>query len=175
MSTVTPEYQVLKKEGSIEHRHYPSLLIAKVTVTGDRKQAANAGFQQLAGYIFGENQTSSGQAEKIAMTAPVLQRPLSDNQWEIQFVMPASYTLDTLPQAKNTAIQFEALTDMQAVVIRFSGRTSTTLLAKKHRQLKTYLEQHAIQTMGQVCYAFYNPPWTLPLLRRNEILYWTQS
>ena len=67
MAVEEPGFQIVNAEGDFELQDYPSLVVAEVTVGGDRRDASNEGFRLLAGYIFGGNAGSS----KIAMTAPV--------------------------------------------------------------------------------------------------------
>ena len=72
----TPKYEVERAEGPIEVRTYPPMMTASVSVTGPRREATSQGFSPLASYIFGENRP----AQKIAMTAPVVQGPADDGQ-----------------------------------------------------------------------------------------------
>ena len=179
----TPEYSVLKRSGEIEIREYVPMLIAQVTVPGSREVAINQGFRLLAGYIFGDNHTQGkasqtiamtapvmqGPAAKIAMTAPVLQSP-SGAQWQVEFVMPKSYSLANIPKPNRSDIKLIERKPTKTVAIRFSGSISNQRLAAKQAKLKQYVEQHRLTPLSEPRYAFYNPPWTLPWFRRNEIM-----
>lgn len=85
MSQVSePKYTVISSEANMEIREYAPILVAQVTVTGEREPAISAGFRLLADYIFGNNEGSQKikmtapvvqqEGEKIAMTAPVIQQ-----------------------------------------------------------------------------------------------------
>lgn len=172
-------YRILKTTGNIEVRDYPALLIAQIEVAGDRYAAINKGFKILADYIFGGNREKN----KIAMTAPVIQQGADvlmatgdsqtseDKIWHIRFIMPAAYTIKNLPQPTNSAIAIVQIPEKQYVVIRFSGSSSQENLSKHENALKNYISANKLAVRGQPIYAFYNPPWILPFLRRNEILF----
>ena len=183
--TPTPDYQVISSNGNIQIRSYPPLLMAEVTVTGDRKTAANRGFRILASYIFGDNHTQPGSQQqiamtapviqhthqKIAMTAPVLETKEGENKWVIQFIMPAQFTRNTLPQPNDTRISIVEQPTQQVIAIRFNGRATPENLEKHRQKLEHYIKQNNIKICSTAQYAFYNPPWTLPVFRRNEIWY----
>lgn len=179
-----PNYKILTKQKNIELRQYPPLLIAEVTTIGDRKYAASNGFKQLAAFIFGQNRGQHNEAkkinmtspvlqqekQKIAMTAPVLQSEIKSKIWIIKFIMPSTYTQQTLPKPDNANIKIVETPASRVLAIRFSGTASTASLKKHKIQLLNYIEKHNLVASGKVEYAFYNPPWTMPMLRRNEIL-----
>ena len=179
----TPEYRVLKRNGAIEIREYAPMLIAQVTVSGSREVAINQGFRLLAGYIFGDNHTQGkasqtiamtapvmqGPAAKIAMTAPVLQSP-NGAQWQVEFVMPKSYSLANIPKPNRPEIKLIERKPTKTAVIRFSGGITNQRLAAKEIKLKQYIDQHQLIAISEPRYAFYNPPWTLPWFRRNEVM-----
>ncbi len=176
----TPSYKVVKTVGSIQVRQYSQLLLAEVNITGDRDQAINDGFRLLAKFIFGDNINNSKinmtspvmqYSTKIAMTAPVMQQAQADNTWKIQFIMPSEYTFLTLPKPKNTNIKIFQQPVQQFIVIQFSGIITEASLQKHLEQLKKYIIENNINAIGPEIYAFYNPPWTLPFLRRNEIMF----
>ncbi len=159
------------------------MLIAKITVAGDRQKAISLGFRQLAAFIFGDNHSENHQSyqikmttpvlqqpEKLAMTAPVMQQPTGDKKWQISFVMPASYTKMTLPKPNNQAIKVIEIPAQVKVVIRFTGTPTTKRLQQQTEKLERYLNKHQLIPTGEIEYAFYNPPWTFPLFRRNEIM-----
>jgi len=172
-----PSYSLLKKEGSIEIRHYSSLIIAQVDVKGERKSAIQTGFKILANYIFGNNNVH----KKIAMTAPVMQQglnqhppidnlPNAKDAWAIRFVMPSLYSIETLPKPINEAIEIVGVPNKKYAVIRFRGLSQSSNLDEHEAILRAYIVKHQLKVIGEVIYAFYNPPWILPFLRRNEIL-----
>ncbi len=174
-----PEYQVTSSVGNIEIRQYNPMLIAQVDVPGERKDAINQGFRLLADYIFGNNtvekkikMTAPVQQQsntKIAMTAPVQQQE-SNGSWQISFVMPSEYTMDSLPKPNSKTVSIKEIPEQTYIVITFSGVNSNDNIAKHEKQLLKYISKHHIETIAVPKYAFYNPPWTLPLMRRNEIM-----
>jgi DNA gyrase inhibitor GyrI len=174
-------YKVIETVGSIEIRDYDPIIVAQVTVSGDRKEAISKGFRLLADYIFGKNQSSKKipmtapvtqqASEKIPMTAPVTQQKSGDNQWNVGFVMPSSYTLLTLPIPHNPDVILKELPAKRFAVIRFSGIATGKKLAKEQEQLKAWLKEKGVTPIDSpLLYAFFNPPWTLPFFRRNEIM-----
>lgn len=172
-------YTVTKTQGAIEVRDYASMIVAETDVPGERKQAINHGFRIIADYIFGNNvaaqkvpmtaPVTSRRSEKVAMTAPVTQQG-GGKSWTIRFVMPASSTMETLPKPNNSAVKLVALPAKRFVVIRFSGLASEHSLQEQTEALNAYLQAHHLNAVSTPTYAFYNPPWTLPFLRRNEVM-----
>ncbi len=166
MSAVeTPDYRVLGAYQDIEIRQYQPMIIAEVAVEGPRKEAIGDGFRLLADYIFGNNTTR----QDIAMTAPVGQQA-SDQSWRVHFVMPAQYSTATLPQPNDQQVTIKEVPARQWAVISFSGTTSDENIKDHEQRLMNFIQTHAITVTGRPLYAFYNPPWTLPMLRRNEVM-----
>lgn len=176
----TTERRDEKPDAVFEVRNYPPMLVAEVMVAGNREDAANAGFRQLFDYIDGANaarkdipmtapvrQQTGGQ--KIPMTAPVLQQA-KDGEWRVQFVMPAGYTLATLPKPINPAVILAEVPEQRFAVIRFSGRSTPDNLSAHLKKLQDWAAANKLVATGEPVYAFYNPPWTLPFARRNEIM-----
>ena len=173
-----PQYSVQQKDGVIELRQYEPHIVAEVTVTGTRREAANAGFRLLAGYIFGDNTTADKVAmtspvtqvasEKIEMTSPVTQTG-GDGTWTVRFMMPSEYTLDTLPTPEGDAIRFVEVDPGQRLVLRFSGRAMAKSMAPYVQQLRDYADANDIAIEGAVEAAYYDDPFTLPWKRRNEV------
>ena len=162
----TLKYQVLDKKGNIEIRTYQPSLIAEVDVRGERKQSINEGFRILAAYIFGSNLSK----QKIKMTTPVVQMPL-DNSWKVRFMMPSQYSLDNLPRTKDSRIHFLISPVIKMIVIRFSGLITDDNLSQHLKLLQDYIKQNNLAVGKDYRYAFYDAPWTLPFMRRNEIAY----
>ena len=175
-----PGYEVISSaEAGIEIRRYAPMIIAQVTMQGAREEAIGDGFRLLADYIFGNNTVSQEIAmtapvqqqasEKIAMTAPV-QQQAEGNAWTVSFVMPSEYTMETLPKPNNERVTLKQVPTKRVIAITFSGTNSDKNIAEHEEQLKAYIQANNLQTTGQPTYAFYNPPWTLPPMRRNEVM-----
>jgi hypothetical protein len=174
-------YAVVQAEGAVEIRDYAPKLIAEVTVEGDRPAAANRGFRVLAGYIFGGNEPSEkvamtvpvtqAPAEKIAMTVPVTQAGAGADLWTVQFMMPSTYGLDTLPKAKDDRIRFFVEPARREAVLRFAGIPTEGALARHEDELRSWLEARGLSFEEPVIYHFYDAPFTLPWNRRNEVAF----
>lgn len=173
------KYDVVSSVGNIEIRDYAPHIVAEVTVSGKRKKAINQGFRLIADYIFGNN-TASGKvamtvpvlqqpSEKIAMTAPVIQQS-SGSEWKVRFVMPANYTLATIPKPNNHAVTLHEVAGKRYAAIRFSGMASEDTLKEKTDALNAFIAEKKLKVLSTTTLAFYNPPWTLPFLRRNEVM-----
>jgi DNA gyrase inhibitor GyrI len=176
--TPEPAYRIVESHGDIEIREYPPLLVAEVRVKGERYRAINDGFRLLADYIFGNNKANTKiamtapvlqQGTQIAMTAPVLQQQ-EGKEWVVRFVMPSTYTQETLPIPVNPLVKIISLPALKYVVIKFTGWNSDGNLTKHLEVLQAYAASHQLAVTGDPVMAFYNPPWILPFLRRNEIL-----
>ncbi len=176
-------YDVVEKEGAIEIRTYVPMIVAQAKVSGNREDSINEGFRIIADYIFGNNTGAQKIAmtapvsqepgeisgEKIAMTAPVIQEP-ENGAWVVRFMMPSSYTLETLPKPKNGAVELIQIPSKKFAVIRFSGTANETSLKEETKKLLAFVEEKKLKTLSDPTYAFFNPPWTLPFLRRNEVM-----
>ena len=174
-----PEYKVIQSEQNIEIRQYEPMIIAEVEVDGKREDAIRDGFRLLADYIFGNNTVQQvismtapvqqKENQKIAMTAPVQQQSMGKS-WRMSFVMPSKYKLDSLPVPNNNRVRLKEILTKKFVVIEFSGTNSNENVTKHENQLMNYIEANQINIIGSPKYAFYNAPWTLPFLRRNEVM-----
>jgi len=186
MATEEPAFTATLKEGDFEVRSYPALVAAEVSVTGTRNEASNAGFKLLAGYIFGGNTRKQSIAmtapvvqaraqnasENIAMTAPVIQTsvPGQTGEWTVRFIMPSSYTMDTLPTPNNSKVQLMQLPPARFAAVTFSGLAREDDVALRTAELNAYMASHSLRPAGPPALARYNPPWTPWFMRRNEVL-----
>jgi hypothetical protein len=171
--TEEPKYRVVARLGAVEIRDYAPRLAAQVTVPGDEISARSAGFRRLAGYIFGKNiamtaPVAQSAATKIAMTAPVAQAG-NEAGWTISFYMPAGYTLATLPKPTDSGISVVELPGEIAAVVRFSGIPGVSATARARRALLDGVQGSRWKPVGAPVEWFYDPPWTLPWARRNEV------
>jgi hypothetical protein len=185
MANEEPRYEVIKKEEDFEVRRYQPMIIAEVLVTGTLSEASNKGFRQIADFIFGNNEDPvKKQSEKIAMTAPVtmeadtsskiaMTAPVtmegSSGAWKMAFVMPSKFTMDTLPKPKNPNVTIKQMPAQQLAVVTFSGWVDEEKLAAQTTRLNEWMAKNGLKSSGSVQLSRYNPPWTLPFWRRNEI------
>jgi hypothetical protein len=161
-----PPFRVEAVEGAREVRVYGPHLLAEVTVTGNRSQAAGAGFRMLAGYIFGGNAAGA----KIAMTVPVAQVPQGDGAtWTMTFMMPAEWTRDRLPVPDDARIRFVEDPGGRQVVERFSGLPREEDMFARADALRLWAEARGLVVTGGARFYLYDSPMTLPWNRRNEV------
>jgi effector-binding domain-containing protein len=158
-------YKTLRRDRDIEIRDYTPMIVAEVEVSGDRETAIQRGFRTLADYIFGNNTAM----RVIAMTAPVTQQGDVEN-WQVRFVMPARYTTDTLPKPIDPEVTLKHLEAKRFAAIRFSGSARDAGLRRHAERLESFIRDNGLRALSSPAFAFYNPPWTLPFLRRNEVM-----
>ncbi|WP_228293141.1 SOUL family heme-binding protein [Psychrobacter sp. K31L] len=191
MATEEPKYTVLSQVDDFELRRYDEQLVAQTWVSGDQDSASREGFKFLADYIFGNNTAPTGGSSKISMTAPVTMQPNSkksdgesqkiamtapvnmqqdDGKWRVQFTMPSQYTMQTLPKPNNPNIMITEVPAQTYGVIKFSGLAGSKKVATKTEELQSWMQTENLNVTGEPELARYNPPWTLPFLRRNEVM-----
>jgi len=183
MAIEEPKYSVIETIPPFELRSYAPMILAEVQVDGDLDEASSQGFRLIAAYIFGQNQVS----EKIAMTTPVaveeqtiknakiaMTTPVNiesnAGQWTVSFVMPSEYTMESLPKPLNAKVQLRQIPAVKRAVMTFSGFYNAQKVTEKTLELEEWMRTKNLQANGVPKFARYNPPWTLPFLRRNEIM-----
>ena len=183
MATEEPEFKLVSEEGEFQIREYDPKIIAQVEVVGNFDEASSRGFKLLADYIFGNN-LLDGESKKISMTTPVEMSPMAENllmtssilddqvnnKWSINFVMPQEFSLDTLPKPNNFQVNIIEVPKEKYAVIVFSGLVRESSYAEKAELLSNYLKENGFKQQGAIKIARYNPPWTLPFFRRNELM-----
>lgn len=193
MAIEEPKFESLSKEGQLEIRRYAPLIVAETLVEGDMDSASNRGFRLIADYIFGNNQRIAmtapvvtepavaepkPAAEKIAMTAPVSIEPQSGEassmagvkRWRIHFVMPSQYSLASLPKPVNPLVTLREVPAKTYAALTYSGFNTEAAVQEKTDELANWVKAKKLEPLGKPQLARYNPPWTLPWWRRNEIL-----
>ena len=178
-----PKYSVLKEYENFEIRNYASYLVAEVDIEGSYNKSGNEAFRILAGYIFGDNQSSMKMnmtapveseaiqpSERMNMTAPVFSNK-NINGYTYRFVMESKYTQETLPVPNNSKIRITEIKNKVMAVIGFSGRWSQKNFEKHEQILVNDLKNEGIGVASEAIYARYNAPFTPWFLRRNEIMF----
>jgi len=180
MATEEAPYTVLKSDDIFELREYPPQILAEIIVDGDLEGAGNKAFRPLFRYISGGNKSRSTiamsapvsqeqQGEKISMTAPVSQQR-AQGKWAVSFMMPASYTLETLPVPDDPGITLRPVPARQVAAVRYSGFWSEEKYLLNKDKLEQWIQKNRFTVNGEPVWARYNPPFTLWFMRRNEIL-----
>jgi hypothetical protein len=180
MATEEAKYAVLEKDGHFELRLYEPCIVAETLVEGDFDEVGSAGFRRLFRYISGDNQTKKTismtapvaqemRSEKISMTAPVTQKK-EGKDWSIAFVMPAEYTMDSLPIPNDAKITLRAIPARLVAAITYSGTWSESRYEEHKALLDQMMSKRRLKPAGEYIYARYNPPFTPWFMRRNEVL-----
>jgi hypothetical protein len=177
IGTEEPHYLASKLTDRVELRRYGPRIAAETTVAADDERARSIGFRRLAGYIFGANHRDEkiamtapvAQGDQIAMTAPVAQTRSANDQSVIRFFMPSKWTMDTLPEPDDDHVELVEVPAETYAVLRFSGDRSPAAVDARTSELRTILHDNDVEPTGEPVAWFFDPPWTLPFRRRNEI------
>jgi hypothetical protein len=180
MAIEQPVYRVVDQQDNLEIRQYDPYIVAETRVEGAFGDAGNEGFMRLLRYITGANQSRTeigmtapveqrAEGEKIAMTAPVAQVNDGAGHW-VSFMMPSQFSLETLPQPTDTRIRLRVVPAQTMAVVRYSGFWSETRYRKEEARLREFMAGRGVAAAGEARFARYNPPFTPPFMRRNEIL-----
>jgi hypothetical protein len=163
--TEEQKYSVVHKYDDFEIRFYPSATIATINSKAKTyRDLSGPGFQKLAGYIFGGNESNT----KISMTAPV-QMDINDSVSTMSFVMPSAYTKENLPKPNDPSVHIKNTSDEYVAVIRFGGYASDKELKNYSEKLQNLLKENGITSFGNYRFLGYNPPFQF-IGRRNEII-----
>ena len=166
MATEKQAYRVVRRENELEIRYYPSAVVAAVPVAGGYDAMRYGGFQELAGYIFGNNTAGA----KIAMTAPVIMEldPAEQAAGTMAFVMPADFDYDRRPQPRSSAVDVRRTAPVYAAVVTFGGFGSRRDMEAHRDRLFALLDARGLRYDPRAEYRMFDPPFRL-LGRRNEV------
>jgi hypothetical protein len=174
------KYTVALQHDKLEIRDYEPSIVAEVIIDDSFEEASNIAFRTLFNYISGENAGRSEIAmtapvsqqaapQKIAMTAPVGQRR-SEGGWAVSFMMPASYSMDTIPLPSDPRVTLREVPAYRAAAIRYSGTWSEKSYRKHLSRLVEWMATENLEASGKPVWARYNAPFVPWFMRRNEIL-----
>jgi len=180
MATEEAEYDVVQQDGDFELRDYATQVVAEVVVSGSFSRAGNSAFRPLFNYISGDNTvqakiamtapvSQTAQSRKIAMTSPVGQRASGDD-WVVSFMMPAEFTMDTIPTPTDPAVKLREIPAHRMAVVRYSGRWTKKRYQSHLEALLSWVSAKDLVVSGEPVFARYNGPFTPWFMRRNEIL-----
>jgi len=183
MAIEEPQYRVIERDGAFELRDYAPYLVAETQVDAGFEDAGSVAFRRLFRYISGDSTTQQKMAmtapvtqsrgtdrgEKIAMTAPVTQ-VASDEGYTVAFIVPAKYTLDTVPQPTDPTVLIREIPRQLVAAWRYSGRWTAANYRDNEHALRAAIEARGLVASGEPVLARYNPPFMPWFLRRNEVL-----
>jgi DNA gyrase inhibitor GyrI len=177
-------YQTVLKENEFEIRDYAPFVVAQIRIEANYREAGNKAFRKLFAYISGENESSANiamtapviaepksqaQSKKFAMTAPVVSEQ-DDEAWLYRFVLPKGFTVDSAPRPLNPEVTIAQTAPQRVATIRYSGRSTDKARVENTKALLVWIESEGLLQKSEPRWAGYNAPWTLPALRRNEVL-----
>ena len=163
--TEEQKYTLILKEKEFEIRFYPATVVATIKSNAKSyKELSGPGFNKLAGYIFGGNETK----KSISMTAPV-HMDINDSVSSMSFIMPSAYNESNLPKPNNPDVIIKKTSDEYVAALRFGGYASDGDLKFYSQKLENLLREKGITTIGNYRFLGYNPPFQ-PIGRRNEII-----
>ncbi|MFT5849736.1 MAG: hypothetical protein ACI9H6_000551 [Patiriisocius sp.] len=175
-----PDYSVIEKKNGYEIRQYAPYIIAETEVSGNYSETLNQGFGVIADYIFGNNTSKTSiamtapvlqnESEKIAMTVPVINTLQDEQTRTVSFVLPSKYTLETLPEPNNDKVTLTEVPARTVAALRFTWYASEERVSKKQELLLQKLSDDNYTVNGSIQVAQYNPPLSMPAIRRNEII-----
>jgi hypothetical protein len=190
----TPKFTMVKQGKGFEVREYGPQLRAEVEYSGNMTDKLNGPFMSLAGFIFGKNTAKDSaraekvemtapvimqeneKAEKVAMTAPVVMTRMSEHDpasHKMSFIMPSKYTAETLPMPKDAKVIITEHPGYTVAAITFNGYLNSTTTNAKEAELRALCEKENVKLDPEPTHMMlcgYNPPWTLPWYRKNEVM-----
>ncbi len=165
-ATPTAAYKTIKTEGDFELRAYEALHLAKVSLPTSDKRSKNmdGSFMKLFRFIDGQNERE----EKISMTTPVIVER-GDKESSMSFVMPEINVAKGLPTPKGD-VKLAKMPPVKSAVLRFAGVSNSQKEAEKLTALQAWMTKEKLTPELTPLFAFYDPPWTMGFMRRNEVL-----
>ena len=157
-------YKVLEKNDTYELRHYDSLVL--VTTPMKNLDEDSNPFYKLFNYISGENSNE----QEFPMTSPVFMDQLDGKTETMSFVLPKDFKLADAPAPTDEDVKLEEITDYTVATITFSGSLDRENIDENQGLLEAWIAEKGYKTTGAAKAAGYNPPFTIPAFRRNEVL-----
>jgi hypothetical protein len=84
--------------------------------------------------------------------------------------MPSSYTLASLPKPNNDSVRIRQVPGATYAVLTYSGFNFSSHVQARTDELMDWVRRRNMTALHSPQLARYNPPWTLPIWRRNEIM-----
>ena len=161
----TPNYKAVASDGAFEIRDYPSMVLATTPMAATKRSGQNSAFMNLFRYISGKNANS----QKIEMTTPVFST-MKEQDNAMSFVVPAEVVAGGVPQANNPEVVINKRAAGRYAAYQYSGRWSQAREREAREKLASWVQKRGLKLIGEYEKASYDPPFTPPSKRRNEVL-----
>lgn len=179
-----PAYTAVLTDGAFEVRDYAAYMVAETRVAANFDDAGNEAFRRLFAYISGDNR----QGQDISMTAPVIQRSAEEGRgtaipmtapvnqvadgdaFRVAFVVPRTFNRNTVPTPTDPRVSIREVPAQRVAAWRFSGRWTERAFKDAEQSLRAALARRGYEATGPAVTARYNAPFSLPFMRRNEVL-----
>ena len=155
-------YKTVRQDGSFEVRDYPALILVETPLgtAGD-----GGSFGRLFNFIGGRNAAR----QKIAMTTPVFMAGQSTNA-TMAFVLPATMAKGSVPSPTDDTVRIRELEPSRFAVFRYSGGRNPKNEAAALVRLQAWMVAGQLTARSEPVFGYFDPPWTLTFLRRNEVM-----
>lgn len=149
------------------------------------------GFRALAGYIgvgtSPQNEdvkgiamtapvvTEKSKGKAIAMTAPVATEDAGNGMKKMAFILPAEYdSMDKIPKPTNPKVSISEIPANSGAVHTFSGSCNDKKAKEKVKALIDQLKSDGVDVDEKTAMESfelwqYHPPFTIPMMRKNEV------
>ncbi|KAL9180403.1 hypothetical protein ACHAXT_008373 [Thalassiosira profunda] len=181
---VGPPYRVLSKGEGYEIREYEAYTVASTSMskvdepyTMDDLASGGEAFNALAAYLFGANE----EKEVMEMTTPVTTTSTGEMRFYLKERKSGGHSFPE-PVAENDevfnekgAVKIQEIPKATLAVAKFTGFVTEGEVERQKDALMTCLSLDGIEidvphaSVVPHVILQYNPPYTIPLLRRNEI------
>tara|TARA_Y100001936_G_scaffold243188_1_gene281660 strand:+ start:628 stop:1131 length:504 start_codon:yes stop_codon:yes gene_type:complete len=155
------KYETIDVNEVYEIRKYSDRLVIET-----RTSNQNSSFRKLFNYISGSNEKN----QEIKMTAPVTQIEKNGNM-TMQFYLPSEFDENNVPSPSNSEVKILNMKGGYFAAITYSGRASDKNFVKHKEILENQLKEDNLKILSPPIRATYNSPFTLPMLRRNEVMF----
>jgi len=163
-------YKVVRRDGKFELRNYPALTLVETPMARSGSNGADGSFRRLFGFITGNNEAN----QKIAMTTPIFMSSNETNR-AMAFVMPSGGKMGQVPKPKDATVMVREVAAGRYAVLRYSGGRNAKKEADAESRLKSWMEAQRLSAKPPPVFGYFDPPWTPAFLRRNEVMFLTDS
>lgn len=165
----SPDYTVVDRQAAFEIRDYAPYSTCTAAMAGSEDPfGAGTSFNTLAEYTFGENDSK----ESLSMTTPVAISRGADGSQQMSFVLPGSLDASSAPAPISPRVILSDVPTKRVAAVEFPGFATDGEVSRVLSALQQELRLAGLAPVEDGVYTLlqYNPPYTLPFLRKNEII-----